>query len=64
MVQDDIALPENPQPRGIAGTVLVQKSPATLRSTANRLRRLKRWRSAPSTPILYRHGVCHLSHSG
>ncbi|MGX9243219.1 dihydroxyacetone kinase subunit DhaK [Pantoea dispersa] len=25
MVQDDIALPENPQPRGIAGTVLVHK---------------------------------------
>ncbi|MGV3344474.1 dihydroxyacetone kinase subunit DhaK [Enterobacteriaceae bacterium LUAb1] len=26
MVQDDIALPDNPQPRGIAGTVLVHKA--------------------------------------
>jgi len=25
MVQDDIALPENPQPRGIAGTALIHK---------------------------------------
>ncbi|WP_017347328.1 dihydroxyacetone kinase subunit DhaK [Pantoea sp. A4] len=63
LVQDDIALPENPQPRGIAGTVLVHKiagHAAELGQSLAQVKQMAQRAADASATIGLAFSTCHL----